>query len=203
MCRNAVLSGVVHFLRSYLYFKWYAFPADNGRMKRLVAVGLGHCYIVLETIRDRTEHIVNDTEYVIALDNCLKNNPHGIYIIYLRKILSLDINLLVNTVYAFYSALDYRRWLNVRYTLSYHTFYLVDKRITFILMDIKKRLYLLEAVRIKIAQSKVFHFFLYVTDTEPVSYRCVEVHRFKRSLELLFGRSARKRSHIMKSVGEL
>ena len=172
-------------------------------MERLVAVGLGHCYIVLEAIRDRAEHIVNYTKYVVAFDNCLKNDPHGIYIIYLRKILSLDINLLVNTVYAFYSALDYRRRLNIRYTLSYHTFYLVDKCITFILMDIKKRLYLLEAVRVKVTQGKVFHFFLYITDTEPVGYRCVEVHRFKRSLALFFGWSARKRPHIMKSVGEL
>ena len=72
--------------------------AYNSRMDGLVLVLLGHRDIVLETARNVLVHLVDDTEYLIALDDLIYNDPAREKIVDLIDRLALLVHLLVDAV---------------------------------------------------------------------------------------------------------
>ena len=98
VCCDTELGDLVHRECSYLHFERSARMAYNSRMDGLVLVLLGHRDIVLETARNVLVHLVDDTEYLIALDDLINNDPACEKIVDLIDRLALLVHLLVDAV---------------------------------------------------------------------------------------------------------
>ena len=144
------------------------------------------------------------TKHAVALGNCIYYHPYSVAVIYLVYLLAVTVNLFVNAVVAFYSALNARHGVKVlckpflygRYQISYELFARV----------LSKRhlpLYLLIGKRVKVAECKVFKLVLYRAYTEPVRYRRIDIHSFMRDSPALSLRAETERSHIMQPVRQL
>ena len=59
VCRDAVFRRLVHFPRADLHFKGNALRADDGRVERLVHVGLRGRDIVLKPARNGVKEVVD------------------------------------------------------------------------------------------------------------------------------------------------
>ena len=96
----------MHFPGSYLNLEGYSLFADNGGMQGLIHIRLRGRDIIFEAVRDRAEHIVDNAEAVIAIDNRLDYYSDGVDIINLIKGLASDIHFAVDSMDALDSALD-------------------------------------------------------------------------------------------------
>ena len=103
---DTVFSRLMHFPGSYLNLEWYSLFADNGGMQGLIHIRLRGRDIIFEAVRDWAEHIVDNAEAVIAIDNRLDYYSDGVDIINLIKGLASDIHFAVDSVDALDSALD-------------------------------------------------------------------------------------------------
>ena len=92
------LSDLVHRKCSYLHFERRARVAYDSRMDRLVLILLGHRDIILKAARHVLVHLVDDTKYLIALDDLVDDDPAREKIVDLVDRLALLVHLLVDTV---------------------------------------------------------------------------------------------------------
>jgi hypothetical protein len=99
----------MHIPCAYLYFKRDTFLAENSSVQRLIHIVLRGGDIVLESVRQRLEHIVDKSEDVIALGDSGNDNSYGVLIVYLVDILVVYEYLTVDAVDTLYSSVDLRR----------------------------------------------------------------------------------------------
>ena len=95
---------MVHIPCSYLDFKWQSLLADNSGVQGLVHIGFWRGNVVLETVGYRREHIVYQTQRVIALVNGVHNNSHRVFVVYLVYALALQKCLFVYSVNGLYAS---------------------------------------------------------------------------------------------------
>ena len=131
MSGDTIFSSSVHFPCSYLNLERYSLSADNSGVKRLIHISLRSGNIILKSVRDRSEHIVDYAKYVIALGNCIDDNSYGIAIIYLVYLLTVTIYLFIDTVIAFNSTLDKGNRVKVLFKpVMYLVFNILNKLFT-------------------------------------------------------------------------
>ena len=154
MSSDTVFSSLVHIPCAYLHLKGYTLLAENGGVERLVHIGLCVCDIVLEAVRHRSEHIVDETENVVALGDCGNNDTHRILIIYLVNILVTDKNFAVNAVNTLNSAVYLGRLSEVLglETLGDTLFDDLDESLTFLFFVFEDALYLVVSVGVKVVE---------------------------------------------------
>ena len=96
--RDAGLGDAMHVLRADLRFQRRAERAEQRRVQRLVAVGLGDGDIVLELAGNRLVQRVQNAERRIARGHVLHQDAHAIDIEHLRERVMLLPHLLVDAV---------------------------------------------------------------------------------------------------------
>ena len=75
--RDAQLGDQMHLLRANLELDHQAARRDDGRVERLVHVGLGRRDVVLEPLVHRGEEVVDHAEDPVAVGVVLRQNPHA------------------------------------------------------------------------------------------------------------------------------
>ena len=126
-------------------------------MKRLIHISLRRGNIVLKSVWDRSEHIVDYTKYVIALSNCIDDNSYGIAIIYLVYLLAVTIYLFIDTIIAFNSTLDKGNRVKILFKpVMYLVLDVFNKLFTAALSELHLLVYLGISIWIKIIKSKIF-----------------------------------------------
>ena len=75
--RDSVFGGVVHLPGADLHLKGDAFGADDGGVDALVHVRLGGGDVILETARNGFEHVVDNTQDIIAVGNGVYDQTEG------------------------------------------------------------------------------------------------------------------------------
>ena len=163
--RNAVLRGIVHFHRAYLHLERDTLAPDNCGVQRLIAVRLRSSDIVLEAVRNRPEHIVDNAEHVVALDDRLHYNANRVNVVYLVEALVLHIHLLVYAVDRLYPALDDGFRLDIRNALPDALFNAVDECVALLFVEGYLLLDFLTAVGVEIVDSDILHLLLDVAHT--------------------------------------
>ena len=106
---DTVFRICMHFPCTNLHFKRNALLAEHGGMQRLIAVRLGIRNIILKAVRNRTEHIMNQTEHAVALVDRRHNHAHRIFIVNLINGFVVDIHLFIDAVDTLDAPVDLRR----------------------------------------------------------------------------------------------
>ena len=96
----------MHLPRSYLNLKRNTVASDNSSMKRAVHVRLRHRDVVLESARNRFEHIVYLTKHRVAFLFGINDYTQSIEIVYFVKVFALIVHLAVERIYGFDSSLN-------------------------------------------------------------------------------------------------
>ena len=174
-------------------------------MERLVHVRLRCGDVVLETVRNRTEHLVDYTENVVAFKLRVHDDTNSILVVNLLDALSVYIYLLVYAVNTLDTSVNLRRSFEILAfeTFRYFFLYLCDEEIAFILLYFENMLDLGIGIRIKVMERKILKLVLDGLDTESVCDRSVDIHCFKSGFSLLGARPAGKCTHVVETVTEL
>ncbi len=106
MSGDTVLCRLMHLIGSDLDLKRLPCAADQRRVQRLVHIGLGHGYIILETPRNRLIHFMNHTQRRITVPHRIHDDTHREQIIDLIYGLILVLHFLVNAEKVFDTSVD-------------------------------------------------------------------------------------------------
>ena len=90
---------MVHLEGANLNFKGYSRTAYNRGVERLVHIRLRGGNIVLKPIGYRAEHIVHNTENIVAVRHGVGYNSYGVNIVNFVKVLALNIHFAIYAVY--------------------------------------------------------------------------------------------------------
>ena len=200
---DAVFGDLVHLPRSDLDFKGDALLADDGGVEGLVHIRLRGGDIVLEPVGDEVEHIVHQTEDVIAVGDVVHDDAEGVQVEDLIQRLVLGVHLAVDGVDVLDAAVH----------LAVHAL-LVHPRLNFrlgvgqkLLMGGKAGFQLVLDVviahRVEVFQRQILQLPLDLLHTEPVRQRRVDLHRLQRLFPLLFRRLVLHGAHIVQPVADL
>ena len=162
---DTVFSRLMHFPRSYLNLKRYALLADNGCVQGLIHIRLGGRDIVLESVWNRAEHIVDNAEAVIAVNDRLDYYSDGIDIVNFIEGLTADVHLAVYSVDALYSALDLAAGDKRVDALLYLLDYALEKLLARRALRVEIIVYFLIGNRVKADNSPVLKLLFYRSDT--------------------------------------
>ena len=201
--RDAVFGGIMHLPGADLHLKGDLLLADHGRVQRLIHVRLRGGDIILEAVRDRAEHLVDDAEYVIAVVHRIHNDPHCINIVDLVERVPLHIHF---AVYA-RDALDpagQKRLESVFAELFPQTVLNILQKCLALALAQRQRLFdLLIRHRVEDAQRQILKLLLDGADTESVRKRRIDIHGLLRLVAALLRLPARTCTHVVQAVGEL
>ena len=101
--RDTVVGDVLHLLRPDLDLDVHM-HTEQGGVKRLIAIGLGHGNIVLEPARQRLVQAVNGAKDSVAVIFGVGDNPEGIHIHDFMEGLLLELHLVIDAVQVFFPA---------------------------------------------------------------------------------------------------
>ena len=174
-------------------------------MERLVHIVLGGGDIVLESVWQRLEHIVDKTKHVVALRNGGDDDTDGILVVDLVDVLVIYKYLSVNAVNALYSAvyLGRLRELLRLEALSDTALDYLDECLALLLFVLEDILYLGVGIGVEVVESQILKLLFYGSDTESVSDRRIDVHGLESSVPLLFEGTVFQSPHIVEAVAEL
>ena len=202
---NTVFRIGVHFPCPDLHLERDALLAKHGGMQRLIAVRLRIRDIILEAVRDRAEHIVNQTEHAVAFIVGRDNDTHCVFIVDLSNVLVIDIYFFIDAVDALDTAVDLRRRdkILVAEALCDAGFDAFDERFALLFIVVEQLFDILIGIRVKVIERKIFQLFLHGSDAEAVRDRRIDIHRLKCRVVLLVCRTELQRPHIVQTVGQL
>ena len=171
-------------------------------MKRLIHIWLRGGNIILKSAGERSKHIVNYTECIIAVNHCINYNSYCIYIIDFLKVLAFNIDLTEDTVNGFNSGGNLHIIHNRLKFSPDLGFYILEENIALARFHGKRVLYFLISDRVKIVNCQILKFVLNASYTETMGDGGVNFKSFKRFFSLLIRRHMLECSHIMESVGK-
>lgn len=208
MRRDSDFGLPVHVSRADLDFR-RLFPeclehADDGRMERLVAVFLRKRDIILETLRNRSPRVMDDSENFVTMGYLFGNYAEGEEVVNVfYALVALPLHLLVNAERRFYAERNIDNGDGLRNEFANHV---LRFRHEGFLFDLQFRQFGRNAgviFGIHDAETLGFESLLEIEDTETVGNGRVDVERFERDSPAFFGiRMVIERRHIMKTVGQ-
>ena len=203
MRRHTVFGHFMHFFGADLDFKRNALAADDGRMQRLIAVGLGCGDIILKPPRDRLIEVVDIAEHIVAIGHGINNHTHGADVVNFIDGLVLGIHLAVNRV----NMLDARR--NGVPDARFVEFF-AD-----IVLDVVQELFMpagllfqpldnfLIADWVEAFEGKILQFPFDAAHAQAMGNRRINLHGFERLIPLLALREKLECARIVQAVGQL
>ncbi len=132
---DTVLCRLVHLIGSDLDFERLPRAADQRRVQRLIHIGLGHRYIILETPRNRLIHLMDHTQRRITVPHRIHNNTHCEQIIDLIYGLILILHFLVNAEKVFDTPVDLCFDTRMFYVYCHFVYDCLDILLTIALAD--------------------------------------------------------------------
>ena len=148
--RDAVFCRVVHFPRANLHLERDALFADDRRVQGLVHVLLRRGNVVLKAVRQRGEHIMDDTEHIIAIVDGIDDYAQGEHVVNFVKALTLNEHLAINAVDAFYAPFNIYARDKRLHTTADHFFRCLNKLLALCAARLKVIFNLLIRHRIKV-----------------------------------------------------
>ena len=201
--RNAVFGGVVHLPGADLHLKGDAFGADDGGVDALVHVRLGGGDVILETARNGFEHVVDNTQDIIAVGNGVYDHAEGAEVEDAVERQLLGVHLPVDAVNVLDAAEDGSVdpfLLEADADLFLHA---VHERFQFGHAPIQRLGDFFISLGVEILEGEIFQFPLGTLHAQPVRDGSVDLHGLQRLAALLFGRLVIHRAHVVHTVGDL
>ena len=200
---DAVFRLAVHLLGADLHLKGDALGADDHRVQRLVAVGLGGADIVLEAAGHRLVQVVDHAQHVVTVGQLLDDDPGGADVIQLGKAEVLSVQLPVDAVDALepglYLALD-AGLLQLFGDAGLGQVQKVREAVVLLLQIVRN---LLVAHRVQDLQRPVLQLPLDPLHTQPVGQGGVDLHGLHGDVPLLLLPLELDGAHIVQAVGQL
>ena len=174
-------------------------------MQAAVAVRLRVCDVILEAVRDRTEHIVDHAEHAVTFGDGRHDHTDRVFVIDLVYALVMHIDLFIDAVDALDSAVDLRRRHKIQRTEALRDAGLdrLNELLALLLVVLKQIFDLLIGIRIKEVEGKVLKLLLHGGDAEAVRDRRIDIHRLKGGVVLLVQRTVLQCAHVVQTVREL
>ena len=200
---DARFGDAVHVVRADLHFQRRAERAEQRRVQRLVAVGLGDGDVVLELAGDGLVQLVQHAERRVAVGLVGHQHAHAVDVEHLRERVALLAHLLVDGVDRLLAAADDREHVLLGEALAddveqpvHHLAPVAARRLDRAREDAV-------AHRVQVLERQVLQFEVERVQTEAVGDRRVDVERFVRDALAVRRRHRVQRAHVVQAVGEL
>ena len=202
---NTVFRIGMHFPCADLHLKRDALFAEYGGVQRLIAVRLRVGDVILEAVRDRPEHIVDQTKHAVAFVIGRDDHAHRVLVIDLVNGFVVYIDLFIDAVDALDAAVDLRRGDEILRLKALRDPLLdaLDERLALLLFVVEQALDLRIGIRVKVIEREILKLLLHGCNAEPVCDRRIDVHGLKRRVMLLVDRAVLQGAHIVQAVGQL
>ena len=198
---DAVLGLFIHLPGADLHLKGDALVTNDGGVQALVAVGLRGRDIVLEAVRQRMVHIVDETEGAVTLRQRIQNDADGVDIVNFIERLVLHDGLPVDAVDALDAAFDGRALdAALLETMLDDAGHAGKELLTGTLAQHLVDLFI--AHRVEVVQTAVFQLFLDVQDAEAVGDGRVDFHRLTGLVAAFLLRPCVAGAHIVQPVAQ-
>ena len=201
--RNAVFRHLVHLGGADLDLKRDARAADDRRVQRLVAVGLGCGDIVLEAARDGLIQVVHIAEHVVAVRNRVHDHTHRADVVDLVDRLVLGVHLAVDRV----DVLDARgdRVFDVRFLELGADALLnaLEELLVLFALGFQALDDLVVADRVEHFEAQVLEFPLDAAHAQTVRDGRIDLHRLERLVALFSLGQVLEGARVVQAVGQL
>ena len=193
----------MHFPGADLHLERHAVLAEHGRVQGLVHIRLGVRDIVLEPSGHGAEHVVDNAQTVVAVDDRIYDDADGKDVIDLVEVFVLHIHFAVYAVHAFYAPVD-RRVMNDRgNALAYFFLCFLQKTEPLAAQGVKRFFNIGIGDGIEKADRQILKLLLGRADTEPVRNGRIDLKRLECDVAALLRRHKIERAHIVQTVREL
>ena len=199
MSRNPILSDLMHFLGPNLKLN-RTFGSINGRMNRLVTIGLAVGNIILEPPRHRPPKLMNVAQHGINITLSIQDAANGNQIINLIKTLLLVLHLAIDRVDMLGPAINLTMQIalaSIGLNLLNHLFYQFFTLPTLLLHHVGN---FVKFHFIEITEGQIFQLPLDTGNSQAMSQGCVDFHCFSGNPLLLILAQMLQRPHIVETV---
>ena len=203
MRRDAVLGDVMHLAGAYLKLHAIGVRPHHGRVQGLIAVGLGHRYVVLESPGDRPPQRVDHSQGLVALLHVLDDYPKRHYVVDLVERYVLRLHLAPDAVVVLQPPVDLADDVVFAHLLRNHLAYLADVLLALALPLLDLLVDHVEDVGLEPLEGQVLQLDLHLLDAQSVGDGRVDVDRLLRDGHLLHLGHVLEGAHVVDSVGEL
>ena len=204
MRRNAVFGRAMHVARPDLDLVELTTRAEDGRMERLVPVGLGAGDVILDPLLQRRPRVVDDAEHVVTIGDGVHQHTNREEVIDLLERLAALLHLLEDGPEVLGPADDLpahdpgaAQFLGQRYPHA------LDGAVPLHPASFHLPCQLLVIVRLEVLEREVLELRLHACHAEAVRERRIQLAGFERDALALVGRQRIQRAHIVQPVGEL
>ena len=171
------LRDAVHLVRPDLDLDRLACVRDDGRVERLVPVGLRHRDVVLEPPRHGLPQRVHHAEDAVAVAHAVDLDADGGQVVDLREVLVLAGHLLPHRVDVLRTAGDVGLDAELLQLAGEDLAQIRDQLLALVALARDPPHHVLERLRLQVAEGKVLELPLDLADAEPVGQRSVYVER--------------------------
>ena len=200
---NAVLGLPVHLLGADLHLDPLAVRANDRSVQALVAIGLGHGDVVLETAVHGLPLLVHKTEHRIAVLDVLDDDPEGHDVVHFVKGQGLGQHLLVDAVLVLDAAVDLATNAVAGQEVLEHGDHVLDDALFHHLMVFQPVDDHVVDVRAQILEAQVFQAAHDDIEAQPVGQGRVDVHGLLGYALLLVGLLEVQGAHVVEAVRKL
>src|SRR5690554_441858 len=199
---NTIVGDVLHFLGTDLDFNVHM-HAEQRRVQRLVAVRLGHGYVVFETARQGLVQAVYGAQDPVTVVFRIGDDAEGIHIHDFMERFLLELHLVVDGVQVFFPAQYPARQAALFQLFLQFTPDIVDNFLVAAPQFGHRFRDVLGAHRIQRGKAQVFQLGRNRMHTQAVGNRGVDIEGFSGDALALFIRHGAQRAHVMQAVCQL
>ena len=202
MGRDTIFRNAVHLKSPDLDLQRLPVAIQHRSMQRLVHIRLRYSNIILKAPRYRTPHAVHNAQSAVAVLNAVYQHTDRQQIINLTQFLMVAQHLFMDTVKILGPPLDLARNIHRIKMLFDLTHSRMDHCLTLAAFDLDLLDQIIIDLRLHITERQILQLPLNGINTQTVSQRRIDLHRFARNRLLLMHRHKFHRPHIMQPVGQ-
>ncbi len=200
---DSVLRKGVHLPGAYLHFELFTVRADHSGVQRLVHVGLGVGYVVVELAGDRLPYSVDYPQHGVAGRDVVHKDPESKQVVQLLHGQFFSVHLLVDAVEVLGPPLDLAADPLLLQPGCEYGERLLDNRLPLGEFSPHPSPYLVVHLRVGVFEGKVFEAALDLIDAKAVRQRGVDLQGLARYAHLLVLPQSAEGAHVVKPVGKL
>ena len=200
---DSFFGDAMHLFGADLHFELMAAFANHRGVQGLIAVGAGNCDEVLDAAGHGTPQRVNQTEDRVTRGDVLGDDADGEEIVDLVERNLGPLQLLVDGIEALDAPLHARLDVVFAKLLGKHVFDVVQELFAIDAACFDCLGKLLVADRIGVTEGEVFKFAAYLTHSEAVCQRRIDVEGLAGDSLLPIGLEVLEGAHVMQPVGKL
>ncbi len=193
----------VHFLGADLRLDRHAVGAEQHRMQRLVAIGLGNGDVVLEPAHDRLVQAVHHPQRPVAGVHRVHDNPHCVDVVDLLERQVLEAHFLVNAPQVLAAAHDPAVDAFVSQPVLNAGFKLADDFVAVAAQLAYRVLQDPVAHRVEMAEPEILQFLAQVVHAQPAGDGGIDVQGFAGDAAARFRAHGAEGAHVVQAVGQL